>query len=314
MIVCVAGNPSVDKLFVVDRLSLDAVHRPVAYVQLAGGKGLNVARAARALGAEVRAAGILGGHAGRWMAEAFHAEGLDGRFAWTEAETRASLAVADRATGGMTQFVEAHPPVEPRAWAELDALVRDLLAQGAAWLTLSGSLVPGAPDDGYARLVDAAHLAGARVAVDSYGTPLDLALRAGPEVVKVNAEEAAGLVGGEVATREQAVAAASALRARAGGAPRAAAVTRGVDGVVLAAPGGSVWEGRVDARGPYPVGSGDAFLAGLMFALEQGATWPASLAAAVGAAAANAEEPGTGRLLRERAAALAARAAVVPAA
>jgi 1-phosphofructokinase family hexose kinase len=312
VIVCVAGNPSVDKVFVVDRLTLDAVHRPLGFVQLAGGKGLNVARAVAGLGAQVRAATILGGHAGRWMAEALAAEGIGGRFVRVAAETRASLAVGDRATGGMTQFVEAHPPVEPDAWWELETAVVKLLAEGAAWLTLSGSLLPGAPDEGYARLVGAAHRAGARVAVDSYGAPLELALAAGPEVVKVNAEEAAGLVGREVATREQAVAAARELHGRAGGGPAAAAVTRGVEGAVMAAPDGAIWEGSSGALGPYPVGSGDAFLAGLTVALERGKDWPRALALAVGAAAANAEEPGTGRFGRERAEQLAAGAAVAP--
>ena len=67
MIICVAANPSIDKLFEVERLAPGAIHRPVAFVQTAGGKGLNVARAANALGADVRAAGILMCHAGRWL-------------------------------------------------------------------------------------------------------------------------------------------------------------------------------------------------------------------------------------------------------
>ena len=50
MILCVAANPSIDKLFEVERLVRGDIHRPVEFVQTAGGKGLNVARAARALG------------------------------------------------------------------------------------------------------------------------------------------------------------------------------------------------------------------------------------------------------------------------
>ena len=68
------------------------------------------------------------------------------------------------------------------------------------------------------------------------------------------------------------------------------------------------------ARGPYPVGSGDAFLAGLVVALDGGAGWPEALRAALGAGAANAERPGAGRLDRSRAAELAEQAAVTPAA
>jgi fructose-1-phosphate kinase PfkB-like protein len=70
MIVCVAANPSIDKLFVVDRVTSGAIHRPLSFVQVAGGKGLNVARAAVALGADVEVVAMVGGHAGAWIDEA----------------------------------------------------------------------------------------------------------------------------------------------------------------------------------------------------------------------------------------------------
>ena len=60
------------------------------------------------------------------------------------------------------------------------------------------------------------------------------------------------------------------------------------------------------AEGRFPVGSGDAFLAGLVVALDAGAGWEDALAAAAGAGAANAEVPGPGRFDPERARTLAA--------
>ena len=83
MIVCVAANPSIDKLFEVERLVPGAIHRPVAFVQTPGGKGLNVARAVHTLGADVMATGILRGHAGKWLEEALLQEGITGVFART---------------------------------------------------------------------------------------------------------------------------------------------------------------------------------------------------------------------------------------
>src|SRR5437867_1729792 len=82
------SSPSVDKLFEVERVEVGAIHRPFAFTQVPGGKGLNVARAAHSLGAEVRATGILAGHAGRWLEEALEAEGVPGAFAWSDGETR----------------------------------------------------------------------------------------------------------------------------------------------------------------------------------------------------------------------------------
>ena len=61
--------------------------------------------------------------------------------------------------------------------------------------------------------------------------------------------------------------------------------------------------------GAYPVGSGDAALGGFLAALDAGGDWEAALALAAGAGAANAEQPGAGRLEGKRALILAREAA-----
>jgi fructose-1-phosphate kinase PfkB-like protein len=133
------------------------------------------------------------------------------------------------------------------------------------------------------------------VALDARDEALAHGVAARPDVVKVNAEEAGGLLGRAVATHEDAAAAAHEIRSRLE--PEGAAiVTRGADGAMVATPDGSALLGRLYARGPYPVGSGDAFLAGLVVALERGEDWYGATCLALGAAAANAETAGAGRL------------------
>ncbi len=87
-------------------------------------------------------------------------------------------------------------------------------------------------------------------------------------------------------------------------------MTRGTEGAILVTAAGEQLEGSLDAHGSYPVGSGDAFLAGLVVALDRGAAWADALRAALGAGAANAEQPGAGRLDRARAERLAELATV----
>ena len=149
-----------------------------------------------------------------------------------------------------------------------------------------------------------------RVALDAEGEPLRLAVEAGPEIVKVNTAEATGLLGRPAEGREEALAACAQLRELAGGDGHAGIVTRGADGVTVAAPDGTRYEGVLYERGRYPVGSGDAFLGGLVVGLERGDPWPDALRLALGAAAANAELPGAGALDAARADALAARAEI----
>lgn len=294
MIVCVAANPSIDKLFEVEQVSVGAIHRPLSFVQVAGGKGLNLARAAHALGAEVTATGILAGHAGRWIEETLRDDGIEAVFTWVDGETRASLSVAARTRIGLTEFYEAGPEVAEEGWRGLEKLVEELLRR-AAWVTISGNVPPGSPIDGYARIVRTARDAGVPVALDARDEALELAVAAGPDVVKVNAEEAGSLLGVSIASASTAQDAAVAIR-RLSPAGGCAVVTRGAEGAAVALPDGRVLWGRPGVDGAYPVGSGDAFLAGLVTGLERGDGWEEATRLALGAAAANAEVPGAGRL------------------
>jgi 1-phosphofructokinase family hexose kinase len=317
MIVCVAGNPAIDKLFEVGEIVPGAIHRPDAFVPLPGGKGIHVAQAATALGADAIATGILGGHHGRWLAETLADEGVPAVFAWAQAETRSCLSVADRATGGLTEFYEDGIRATPRDWAALAAIVDELLAENPSWLAMAGS-VPAEPGvEGYAQLVRAARAAGVRSAVDSRGADLASAIEQRPDLVKINAAEAGELLGAPVHDIAGAREAAATIRARTGGDGHAAVVTLGEAGMVLIDPAGAAWHGAVAAHGDYPVGSGDAFLAGLLTALTQDDAggpdrWPRAAALGLGAAAANAETPGAARLDPARACALADRAEMRP--
>jgi 1-phosphofructokinase family hexose kinase len=268
-----------------------------------------VARAANALGGDVHVVTLLRGHAGKWVEEALSAEGVKGSFVWAHGETRTSLSVADRRSSKLTEFYEHGSEIPSSAWPELEQAVADLLPE-ASWLTISGSLPPGSPDDGYARIVSEARAAGVQVALDAAEHHLANALEARPDIVKVNRIEAAELVGRSTQTRGGALAAAEELRRRAGGDGHAGIVTRGAKGVVLVAPDGSALEGTLYVRGRYPVGSGDSFLAGLVVGLADGDPLDAALHLALGAAAANAELPGAGRLDPARARTLATQAVV----
>jgi 1-phosphofructokinase family hexose kinase len=309
MIVCLAANPSVDKLFEIQRLVRGDIHRPDGFVQVPGGKGLNAARAAHALGASVIAVALFRGHTGKWLEEMLGAEGVRVRSVWTHGENRSSLSVADRETGGLTEFYEHGADVPSAAWAELLHAVETTWEPGG-WFTISGSTPVGAPDQGYRDLVRDARVEGVRVALDAEGERLRFALEAQPDVVKVNASEARGLLGVPTSRRDDALAAAAKLRALAGGDGHAGVVTRGSEGVVLATPDGTLFEGRLYVRGRYPVGSGDAFLAGFVTALDRGDDWESALRLGLGAATANAELPGAGSLDPARAAALADQAEV----
>jgi 1-phosphofructokinase family hexose kinase len=300
-----AANPSIDKTFEVERLEPGRIHRPRAFVRAAGGKAINAARAALTLGAEVRVVVLAGGHAGRWLAEELEREGIEATIVAAAAETRSSLSVLDRSARLLTEFYEGGEGLGAGEWGEFERAVRERVASGG-WLALSGSLPAGAPDDGYARLLEAGRADDVAGALDASGAALDAGVRGRPRLVKVNALEAADLLDAGVRSAPEA-AAARRLATLGGG---AAAITRGHGGATLCAPGEGSWSGPPPARGSYPVGSGDSFLAGLLVGRERGLEWPGALALALGASAAAAEVPTPTGFDRARAEELARRVEV----
>jgi 1-phosphofructokinase family hexose kinase len=297
-LVCVCPNPSVDKTGSVDSLWPGEIHRPAMLSVVAGGKALNAGRAAATLRLPVVAVPVLAGHAGRWIADALAADGIETRPVWISGETRACLSVLDRATGRLTEFYEAGPAMDEEAWSGLEAIVGQAVAEDppGTIVLISGSLPGGAPVDGHARAARIVRDAGGRAAVDVGGEALARAVEQRPWLAKVNALEASQATGLPLGGEDDAIAAARALRES--GASMAL-VTRGVDGAVLVDEAGAVWRlGPPPELGPFSVGSGDSLLGGLAAGLAEGlsSAQAARLGAAV--AAANALRAGQGRIER----------------
>lgn len=306
-ILFVAANPSIDRLYELERLAAGEIHRPLAVVAVAGGKGLNAARAAATLGGRVTALALIGGASGDWIAAELARLAIHARLARTTAETRTCVSILDRSTGSLTEVYERGAAIDAGAWDALEALIATELSKpDVAAIAVSGSLPAGAPVDGFARIARLAATAAEPVAVlaDTYGPALDALLAAGPAYVKVNGREAGEATGVDVRDGASAAVAAGRLRDRGAG---AALISLGMDGAVLATADARLQLVPPDLPGAYPVGSGDAVLAGLAVGLGLG--WPVVEAAGLGLAAgvANAQLPGAGVLdptaidtLRER--------------
>lgn len=293
-LVFIAANPSIDRLYEVDRLTDGAIHRPSAVVARPGGKGLNAARAAAALGARVTAVGIVAGRAGDWIVERLAEIGIDAPMARSAGETRTCVSILDRSTGTLTELYERGEEIGPAAWEALEAIVARELDRGdVGALTLSGSLPPGAPTDGYARIARIAATRSVPVLADAYGPALAAVLAERPAVVKVNAAEAGGAAGLTIGDAASAVAAARVLRGRGAA---AVVVTLGIAGAVVVTATGEARLVPPDIEGAYPVGSGDAFLAGLAAAVVRGETLVEAARFGIAAGIANALVPGAGEL------------------
>lgn len=296
-VIGVSLNAAVDRTASVDRLVPGAIHRPVILSTVPGGKAVNVVRAARHLGMTGVAVAVLGGHAGAWYRDALARAGIELHEIRVAGETRTCLSVLDETTGELTELYEAGVHLDDDAWPRVEEAVGAAIGQDGsdAVVVLAGSLPPGAPVDAYARLAGIADARGARAAVDIDGAALTAALAARPWLVKVNAFEAETVTGTSARTRGRALAAAARLR---DDGAHVAIVTRGVRGAVIVAPEGSWSLASLPPshRGPYSVGSGDAFLAGFLAGRSRGLPVDEALRLAGAAGAASARIPGQGDL------------------
>jgi 1-phosphofructokinase/tagatose 6-phosphate kinase len=201
MIITVTLNAAIDKTLAVPNFRLGRRHRAVEQTAMAGGKGVNVARALRALGQPVIATGVAGGPTGTRIVEHLTDEGILNDFVRIREESRTSTAVVDPTSGEQTEINEHGPHVSDQ---ELDLFVDKLLylAKGAAVCVFAGSLPRGIDSGLYGRLVEEMRRLGVTTVLDSEGEPLLVATRRGPDVVSPNELEAEGLVGHEFSDEE----------------------------------------------------------------------------------------------------------------
>ena len=248
--------PAVDRYARLPAMTLGTINRPREVLTQAGGKGLNAARAAMRLDVPTRVV-LLAGTALRDLAGDFHV-----RFVDSGTETRQCLCLLDDA-GVLTEIYEPLLPVPAAVWPAVLEAVADEIAR-ADLVALSGRVPPGLPITALASFVNLAHERGVPVIVDAEGPALAAAIAAGPTLVKINQAEAATVDLGS----------------------QPAIITAGATGARYR----QTEVSHDPIENALPVGSGDAFLAGLAADwLRAGAFDPATaLPLAAAAARANA--------------------------
>ncbi len=293
MILTVTLNAAIDRTMAVPNFRQGNRHRSVESRTVAGGKGINVARALALLGRPVLATGFAGGPTGQRLVEELTSEAILHDITPIAGESRINLAVIDPTSGEQTEINERGPEVSPHEIESfLDRL--DYLARGVRICVLAGSLPPGVEPDLYARIVRELRERGIVVILDSDGEPMLAGVRAGPAAITPNVLEAEELVGHEFEGPGDLAAGLTQLLELGAG---EAIVTRseGCVAVVGEPSRRSFYEVRAEPQEPVAtVGSGDAFLAGYVAALYDGAPAPDCLAYGVACGAESTRHFGAG--------------------
>lgn len=290
MILCVNPNAAVDKTVIVSPFEINKIHRPEAVKALAGGKGCNVARALKLLGAAPVVTGWVGGSAGQFIEDGLHAEGIQTDLVHTAFESRTCLSILDPANQTVTEIYEKGEPVPVEAVDAMREHFRAIIGQYDA-VTFSGSLPVGVPLDFYRELIDIAHAAGVRAFLDSSKEALQHGVTARPFLIKPNEDEVTALIGQESRSEADWIQAAAKLSAQY---ETIVMLSLGPAGA-LAANGSQVYRVQpppVEAKSA--VGSGDCLLAGLAYGFTHGFAFEDTLAYGVTAGTANTLQVGAG--------------------
>lgn len=294
MILVVGLSPAWQRTLLFENFIPGKVNRAEHVGETASGKGVNVARVASILGADVRLLAVGGGHRGQLLEKSLRENGIGARIIRVEAETRICQTLLARNTA--TELVEETGPLRA---GEVKDVMRAFAAevQRADLVVLTGTVPKGCGNDFYARLVDVSERRGTRVLIDAQEAQLRNTLGRRPFLVRVNRDELM------VATRVGGDGKSGVLRAldelmRDG--PRWAVISDGAKRAYVRENSGKrvlvIKPPRVKARNA--IGSGDAMMAGIAVGLWRGGSVldAVRLGMACGAANAMTVEPGFVRL------------------
>ena len=294
-ILCIGTTPTAQRAMIFRKLTPDAVNRAVTTLDGVAGKSINVAKILKSLGTHPVAMGFLGGQRGEFLRAAMAGKQIESDFVTVKSPTRQCITLIDESAGTHTELVEESRPVGPADFAKFMAIVRRRITDcGAA--VMSGTIASGGHATLYRDCVRLAEKAGALSVVDAQGTALTEALKAKPGLVKPNRSELAATIGRALKSEAGVMRAMRKLCER--GAQRVI-VTAGHESAL--AFDGEIFRRIITPRIKVvnPIGSGDAFTAGVMWRLLRGDDLGEACRWGAAAGAANALTPMPGELNRK---------------
>jgi 6-phosphofructokinase 2 len=289
-IVTLTMNPAVDLSTSVDRVV--AVHklRCSPARRDPGGGGINVARVATRLGADVKALYPRGGETGALLRRLIDKEGIASLSVHVAGDTREDITVLEEDTGEQFRFVFPGPELSEAEWRECLSAIAALKGR-PGYFVASGSLPPGVPTDFYAQAASCAKACGARVIVDTSGPALARALEEGVYLIKPNLRELREMTGQSLDDQGSRIDAARQLVDA--GRAEVVALSLGHEGALFVTGEGAWRAPALKVEPVSAVGAGDSFVGGLVWKLATGGSLEDAFRYGVAAGSAALLTPGT---------------------
>lgn len=266
MIITITLNPAVDRTIILNELVPGQVNRVLDNRQDAGGKGINVSKSIKALGHESRAFAVLGGRNGDFISHHIRGLGIELEVYRISGETRQNMKIVDQTHHQYTDINEAGPEIDQISAAAIKETIVGQLQAGTV-LVLSGSAAPGFEPTIYAELVREARRQGCKVILDADDQLLREALPEAPWLVKPNIHELEALAGYPLDTLQKVKAVADTILDQG---VQVVVVSMGKEGALWIDKGQAFHVKALTVPVRSTVGAGDAMVAALAVALDQG--------------------------------------------
>ena len=283
MILTITLNPAADKTYTTGSLMLGQVNRMRTVHNIAGGKGINVAKILRQYGYSVAACGFLGGYTGQFIENCLQEIQAECRFTKVAGDTRCSINVIAE-DGYVTEILEPGPVVSAQ---ELEQFMKDYreAVDKSDLIVMAGSVAKGVPADIYGKLIAIGNEAGKRCILDTSGEALLHGMEAGPFMIKPNQKELEYVTGHRLKDIREVQEAAQQLRERG---IAHVLVSMGKKGLLSVSGEGTLWAKSPSVKAVNTVGCGDSVVASYAMSVLKGEDVCTALKRAAAISAANA--------------------------
>ncbi len=262
MILTVTMNPCIDKYVYTEKITVGETNRITPEGMTTAGKGINVARALKAMSREVFCTGINYRENGVMLTESLAQGGIGEDFAMAHGMLRTNLKIRDK-SGNITEINESGSSVDEGAIRSVTEKILKYAEQSEVVL-LCGSLPQGVPAGFYGNIVYELKKMGKACVIDADGKALFRGIKESPAIIKPNRHEFEVLCDKKMPDVESVVYNAKDIANTHG--IGAVAVSLGDKGAVITDGRRAYYSATLRSKVVSTTGAGDAMLAGITLA------------------------------------------------
>lgn len=249
-------TPSVDYTTYLPAFTPGKLNRSSEVFYYPGGKGINVSRVLKRLGADNVALAFTGGFTGHYIEAFLKNEGVAVDFIETDSITRINVKVK------AAEETELNGPGPDLTAEQLEQLLAKVQKMSPGdWFVLAGSLPDSIPLAYFTELANSCQRQDVRFVLDSSGAALKELIKAKPFLIKPNEQELGELFDVEITSKQDALYYAKKI-VDAG--VQHVIVSFGGDGAMLVTQDGAVFAEAPKGQVVNTVGSGDSLVSGFI--------------------------------------------------